>query len=68
MTPILAFGLNYWEVLLILGVLLLLFGSTRLPTLMRSMGRSISEFKRGVREGAEAEEDVLPDNSKPEGA
>jgi sec-independent protein translocase protein TatA len=68
MAPLLAFGLNYWEVLLILGVMLLLFGSSRLPTLMRSMGRSITEFKRGVREGAEAPDEALPENSKPEGA
>lgn len=65
MTPLLAM-FNHWEIILILGVFLLLFGSSRLPGLMRSMGRSISEFKRGVREGAEAEE-ALPDNSKPEG-
>jgi sec-independent protein translocase protein TatA len=47
------------EILLILGILLLLFGSTRLPQLARGMGKSISEFKKGIGEGgAEADREV----------
>lgn len=52
-------GLGMPEILLILGILLLLFGSTRLPQLARGMGKSISEFKKGIGEGgAEAEREV----------
>ncbi len=36
------------ELLIILGVFVLLFGSSRLPSLMRNMGRSINEFKAGM--------------------
>ena len=43
-------GLGMPEILLILGILLLLFGSTRLPQLARGMGKSISEFKKGISE------------------
>jgi len=43
------------EILLILAVLLLLFGATRIPQIARSLGRSASEFKKGIREGAEDE-------------
>jgi sec-independent protein translocase protein TatA len=39
------------EVIIILGVILLFFGARRLPELSRSLGRSLSEFKRGRREG-----------------
>lgn len=35
------------EILLILLVILLLFGAKRLPDLARSLGKSMSEFKRG---------------------
>jgi sec-independent protein translocase protein TatA len=42
------------EVLIILAVILLLFGAKRLPELSRSLGRSLSEFKRGRQEGLNA--------------
>lgn len=42
-----------WELILILFVVLLLFGSTRLPQLARGMGKSIHEFKKGLNEGGQ---------------
>jgi len=41
------FGVNHWELLLIAGVVLLLFG-TRLPSVMRSLGLGVVEFKQGL--------------------
>ncbi len=47
---ILAFGLpGSWEWILILVVALLIFGR-RLPDVARSVGKSIVEFKRGIKE------------------
>ena len=43
------------EILVILVVVLLLFGSTRLPKLARSVGQARKEFKEGTRQGAEDE-------------
>lgn len=53
------FSLGPTELIIFGLIVLLLFGS-RLPGLMRSMGSSISEFKKGVRE---TEDD--PDSRKP---
>ncbi len=39
------------ELIIILLVVLLLFGSTRLPKLARSLGQASKEFKQGVTEG-----------------
>lgn len=36
------------ELLIVAGIFVLLFGSSRLPGLMRNMGRSINEFKAGM--------------------
>jgi sec-independent protein translocase protein TatA len=36
------------ELLIILGILLLIFGGTRLPQLAKGLGESIREFKRGA--------------------
>jgi len=50
------FGWGPWELVIVAGIALLLFGN-RLPGVMRSMGRGITEFKRGVREGEESVDD-----------
>lgn len=44
------------ELLIVLGIILLLFGSTQLPKLARSMGQASKEFKKGVAEGATDED------------
>lgn len=41
-------GFGLPEVLIILLIVLLLFGATRLPQLASALGRSIKEFKNGV--------------------
>lgn len=43
-------GLGAPELLIVLVVVLLLFGSTRLPKLARSIGQAQHEFKRGTAE------------------
>jgi sec-independent protein translocase protein TatA len=39
------------ELLILLLVILLLFGAKKLPDLARSIGKSLSEFKKGREEG-----------------
>jgi sec-independent protein translocase protein TatA len=42
------FGLGTTELLIFLVIAMLLFGSAKLPTLMRNLGRSAKEFKKGM--------------------
>lgn len=53
MPTLLAF-LGGQELLIIFVALLVLFGASRLPKLARSMGSSVSEFKKGIKEGSTA--------------
>jgi sec-independent protein translocase protein TatA len=45
------------ELLILLLVVLLIFGGTKLPKLARSMGQAQTEFKRGTREGHTSSDD-----------
>ena len=46
-------GLEGWHIVLILGVAVLLFGSSKLPGAARSMGQSLRIFKSEMRAGAQ---------------
>lgn len=45
------------DILIVLAVIALLFGSTRLPKLARSLGSASSEFRKGMEHGADDGED-----------
>jgi len=49
------------ELAIILGIMLLLFGGARLPSIMRNIGGSAREFRKGMKE-----DDVEPGEQKPE--
>ncbi len=44
------------EIILVVAVLFLLFGASRLPQLAKSLGQSRKAFKEGMREAEEEEE------------
>ncbi len=44
------------EWLIVLVVVLVLFGSTKIPALFRSLGQAQSEFKKGQQEGLPKDE------------
>lgn len=39
-----------WELLLVIGLIVLLFGSSQLPKLARSVGQASRELRRGLHE------------------
>ena len=52
------FGLVRQELLVILVIVLVMFGGSKLPEIARSLGKSMNEFKKGINEGAsETEKD-----------
>ncbi|MFO8075388.1 MAG: Sec-independent protein translocase subunit TatA/TatB [Actinomycetota bacterium] len=54
------------ELIIILGIVVLLFGAKKLPELGSSIGRTITNFKKGVNEGQE-EATAEPDDDGPSG-
>lgn len=52
------FGLSPMELFLVLGVVVLMFGTRRLPELGSGLGKAISNFRRSYKEGTEI--DVTP--------
>ncbi len=53
------FGLGTQELIIILIIIIVLFGATRLPQIGSGIGQAIRNFKKSVREGEEI--DVTPD-------
>lgn len=53
------------ELLIVALVILVLFGGSRIPALMRSLGRGAGEFQKGIQEGKnlieKAKDDAMRD-------
>lgn len=58
------FGLGTQELIIILIIIVVLFGATRLPQIGSGIGQAIKNFKKSVREGDEI--DVTPDKETKE--
>lgn len=59
-------GFSAFHWLIVLAIVLLLFGN-RLPSVMRNLGRGVTEFKKGiegVKEDDDEEEEVRPKKKK----
>jgi sec-independent protein translocase protein TatA len=56
------------EMLIIGGIFILFFGSTKLPGLARSIGKSANEFKKGIRDDSPLNEEDEEDEDGDDGA
>lgn len=60
--------MGYQELLIVLVIVLVLFGGSKLPQLMKGVGQGIREFRAGVDEGKEnAPKDPTPPAAITEG-
>ena len=55
-------GIGHWELLIILVVVLLVFGA-RVPDVMRSLGKGVTQFKRGLQD---VEDEIMNERTLPE--
>ena len=60
------FGLGIWELLIILGIVVLLFGAKRLPMVGEGVGKMINNFKKENKKTASIEHQEEADGSKKE--
>lgn len=64
--PLLSFmGLGPTELIIILVILLLLFGGSKLPSLAKGLGQSIKEFKKAAKEGDDEKKPETKTDAKP---
>lgn len=63
MHSVLAWMPGHFEMLVILVVALLIFGR-RLPEIARGVGKSLTEFKKGVNEAKDSADELVDDVAK----
>ncbi len=52
------FGLGTQELLIILVLVMIIFGAGKLPQVGGALGKGLRNFKKGVNEAGEADEDI----------
>jgi sec-independent protein translocase protein TatA len=57
--------LSIWHILIVVVVLMLVFGSKRIPEMGASIGKGIQEFKRGLRDVSSVDEPPSAPSLKP---
>ena len=48
--PLFLGSLGFWEIFLIVLVIVLLFGGKKIPELMRGVGKGVKSFRQGMNE------------------
>ncbi|GAB4352605.1 MAG: Sec-independent protein translocase subunit TatA [Gammaproteobacteria bacterium] len=54
-------GISIWQLVIVLVIVLLLFGTKKLRNLGGDLGASIKSFRKAVREGETPEEESKPE-------
>jgi sec-independent protein translocase protein TatA len=59
-------GVGPSELLIVLVIVLVLFGGSRLPGLARSLGQAQAEFRKGAAQGARSADAAPVEQARPE--
>jgi TatA/E family protein of Tat protein translocase len=60
-------NIGWPEILLILAIVMVLFGATKLPQMAHSLGKSLTSFKKGLKDTADDVKDALKEEAAAEG-
>lgn len=58
--------LGMWELLLILGIVIILFGAKRIPEMGKGIGEGIRNFKKSVKDSNNDPENIETEGKKSE--
>lgn len=59
-------GISVWQLLIILAIVVMLFGTKRLRTLGSDLGSAVKGFRKSMGEEAKDDEATSPEESSPE--
>lgn len=60
--PLFLGSLGFWEIFLIVLVIVLLFGGKKIPELMKGLGKGVKSFKDGMKEVTDDDSGKTADN------
>ena len=60
-------NIGWPEILVVLAIILVVFGAARLPTMAHSLGKSLTSFKKGLRETADDVKDAIKEDVEADG-
>ncbi|WP_119165665.1 Sec-independent protein translocase subunit TatA/TatB [Algihabitans albus] len=49
-------GISFWQIAIVVLIVVLLFGAGKIPRLMKDVGSGINQFKRGLKEESNSDE------------
>jgi sec-independent protein translocase protein TatA len=55
------FNIRGWEWIILLVIVILIFGPSKIPDLARSVGKAVTEFRKGIKGAKEELENVPKD-------
>jgi sec-independent protein translocase protein TatA len=58
------FGLGVWELLLILGIVIIIFGAGKLPQLGKGLGEGIANFRDSISSGKKDDKPALEEKKQ----